>query len=368
MKLSKILALAAAFIILGSWPASAAGGVANDWTCIPFQRVGPITPATTGDDLVRLFGESNVTRKTIYVAEGTETRDVSVVYPGNKDQLIVFWQDNIYGSAPASVSVRKSGAAWKTADGVTVGTSLEELNRLNGRSFRITGFGWDYGGFVMFGEQGALVSVKGLSLRLSPARQLPRDCYGDGTILDSADPRLLPDAVRVSVLDITLNAAKAGGTPDIEDAQRTLNRTGYDCGPPDGILGPQTEQALRTFRRLHNIYEDDPLGPETRQYLQTADKEAPPLNRLLGTVPEIARLAAEHRDSDLVMYVQTYPDPAGKDSYAREYYNVYIGLRVGGHSSRWGSFLVSKDLKTILWDNPQDGKYYPLDYWRKNKN
>lgn len=180
--------------------------VANDWLCIPFQRVGPITAATTAAELIELFGEENVQRRTIPGAEGTEYYNVSVVYPDTPNQLIVFWQNNRYGSVPQSVAVRQAGTAWKTVYGITVGTSVEELNRINGQPFTISGFGWDYGGYVSAWNDGTLAAVQGITLRLRSAMRLPQDFYGDGVKVDSSDNRILPDAVRVGDFSVMLQA------------------------------------------------------------------------------------------------------------------------------------------------------------------
>lgn len=177
---------------------------ANDWLCIPFQRVGPITSATTASELIELFGEENVQRRLIPGAEGAEYYNVSVVYPDTPNQLIIFWQNNRYDGVPQSVSVRQAGTAWTTVYGITVGTSLEELNRINGQPFTIRGFGWDYGGYVTAWNDGTLAAVQGITLRLRPAMKLPQDFYGDGVKVDSSDNRILPDAVRVGDFSVML--------------------------------------------------------------------------------------------------------------------------------------------------------------------
>jgi hypothetical protein len=46
---------------------------------------------------------------------------------------------------------QESGGAceWKAAHGITLGTSLVQLERLNRHPFTLAGFGWDYGGRVL---------------------------------------------------------------------------------------------------------------------------------------------------------------------------------------------------------------------------
>ena len=185
--------------------AQAAETVENDWLCLPFERVGPILASAKEEDLLQLFGAEQVQRRTIYVAEGTEKRDVSVIYPYSANEVILFWRDNQYGQRLSHAWVKKEDSSWKTAENITVGTPLAELNRLNGQPFRIVGFGWDYGGYIPVRQEGTLIQQKGLCLRLAPTRQLPRQYYGDGVKVFSADPELLPDVVRVVSFEVILN-------------------------------------------------------------------------------------------------------------------------------------------------------------------
>ena len=121
----------------------------NDWVCLPFLRAGPIHPSSSIDDLVKVFGEANIQRRTVYGPEGAEKFSASVIFPDTANELIVFWQDDQYGTLPSSVSIRKQGSAWKTVQGIQIGTTLAELNEINKRPFSFFGFGWDYGGSIL---------------------------------------------------------------------------------------------------------------------------------------------------------------------------------------------------------------------------
>jgi N-acetylmuramoyl-L-alanine amidase len=50
---------------------------------------------------------------------------------------------------------------------------------------------------------------------------------------------------------------------DVIDLQGRLNALGFDAGREDGILGPETETALRRFQRERGIEADGVCGPET---------------------------------------------------------------------------------------------------------
>ncbi len=50
---------------------------------------------------------------------------------------------------------------------------------------------------------------------------------------------------------------------DVSALQERLLELGYDAGRPDGMFGPQTEQALRSFQRDYGLVVDGICGPAT---------------------------------------------------------------------------------------------------------
>jgi|AntRauTorckE5430_2_1112549.scaffolds.fasta_scaffold03866_1 hypothetical protein len=122
-----------------------------DRTFLPGKRIGAITSGMQLADLERMFGADQVVPATLYGPEGI-TYEGFRFLPGTDDELeMVIYEEGI--SATAS----KPGGHWASAKyGVRVGTSLAELNRLNGKPFKLSGFGWDYGGSVTDWEGGAL--------------------------------------------------------------------------------------------------------------------------------------------------------------------------------------------------------------------
>ena len=176
----------------------------NDWMCIPLLRAGPIEPTSSITDLSRIFGARNVSRRVAYGPEGIEKYDVTVVYGGTADEIIVYWQDNIYGARPERVSFRQQQGRWRTIFAIKPGTGIGELNKINGRPFEFLGFGWDYGGNIVHNwSGGALAVVRGLSVKLATSRELPREYYGD-RYLRSDLSILQPDAVLVERIDVQL--------------------------------------------------------------------------------------------------------------------------------------------------------------------
>jgi len=53
-------------------------------------------------------------------------------------------------------------------------------------------------------------------------------------------------------------------------AQRALNARGYDAGPPDGVLGPRSHVAIRSFQAANNMGQSGELDPATLERLGVA--------------------------------------------------------------------------------------------------
>ncbi|MEO1559161.1 MAG: hypothetical protein AAFS12_05830, partial [Cyanobacteria bacterium J06632_19] len=118
----------------------------NNTLIIPGKSVGLITAETTRADLVKIYGESNLKDETILQAEGTVSVPATNVNQGTPTALTIFWKDE---ARKQILYIRGFGSQWKTPEGIGVGTSLSRLREILGE-FKLTGFGWDYGGAVNF--------------------------------------------------------------------------------------------------------------------------------------------------------------------------------------------------------------------------
>ncbi|HXV81017.1 MAG TPA: peptidoglycan-binding domain-containing protein [Candidatus Binatia bacterium] len=57
------------------------------------------------------------------------------------------------------------------------------------------------------------------------------------------------------------------GQQDIRQAQQALKAQGHDPGPIDGLMGPQTRQALREFQSSNGLQQTGRLDEETKEKL-----------------------------------------------------------------------------------------------------
>ena len=127
-------------LVLASSPALALD--AGDRT-LNGQRVGAIVKATPPGDLAKIYGAERVAAIKLN-EEGEEYPGVSI-HAGTADELrVAFTADS-----KRIRFVRVIGRNWKTTLGVRLGTTLAELERINGGPFNFNGFGWDLGGIVL---------------------------------------------------------------------------------------------------------------------------------------------------------------------------------------------------------------------------
>ena len=174
----------------------------SDWTCIPHKKVGLITNDATEDAIKYVYGAAKTVRQEIGLGEGEKAMG-TIVFPNTPDELIVEWtQENPYKTI-SRIRIEKAGAKWKTAEGITIGTSLEELIKLNGKDFKFFGFEWDYSGSLDSWEGGKI--QKDLKIVLTPENPsaIFPDLVGDSSF-SSANPKAKAAQLKVSALIIEM--------------------------------------------------------------------------------------------------------------------------------------------------------------------
>jgi hypothetical protein len=119
---------------------------------------GVWSPTTTEAALVRQYGRANVVRGMVYIAEGNETRG-TIVFPNDEAKRVeIVWRDTRQRQRPEWIRV-PAGSRWATIAGIRNGTSLVDVEKLNGKPFQLSGFDWDFGGLVTDWRKGALAKL-----------------------------------------------------------------------------------------------------------------------------------------------------------------------------------------------------------------
>jgi hypothetical protein len=141
----------------------------SDTLVIPGQRVGPVKSNTTRQDLVKLFGEARLADENVAIGEGF-TEPGTRIDLGPERSFTVVWSDT---NRTKAVAVRNLGTAWRTEQGIGVGTPFNQLQQKLGQ-FNFHGFAWDYGGTVVLAGTKLAQYKDVLILRLQTAPDDPQ--------------------------------------------------------------------------------------------------------------------------------------------------------------------------------------------------
>jgi hypothetical protein len=172
-------------------------------TIVPGHRVGDITATTTYTDLVRIFGQNRLSAKTVADTEGHVEFVGTSIALGRNRSLTVAWKDR-HRLQPLKVII--NDPAWKTAEGIGLGMSLERLRQVLGE-FKITGLYWDYGNQVVHLSPWNRSRYTGLSISVDADRvaayRFPKELRavtGDRVTLAASHPNWKPLKMHVSGL------------------------------------------------------------------------------------------------------------------------------------------------------------------------
>ncbi|HEY4143199.1 MAG TPA: hypothetical protein VGM57_17410 [Pseudolabrys sp.] len=134
---------------------------------------GPFAPDSNFAKLQQSFGAANVTNEQIDGAEGDKVR-VTVLFAKIKARRIEISWNNKARKRINMVTLGHS-TQW-VASGVQIGSTLAEVEALNGKPFTLAGFDWDYAGTVTDWQDGKLETLPGgcrLGVRFDADRQSP---------------------------------------------------------------------------------------------------------------------------------------------------------------------------------------------------
>jgi hypothetical protein len=156
-----------------------------DNTIVLGKRVGLIKPGMTAADIEKAYGKKNLKNMDLPGPEGS-TFPGAKLFEGTERELEIVW-DPEKENTKIVFDVRILGTAWKFENGLKAGMSIEEVEKINGRPFKVMGFSWDYGGYANF--EGGKLDGK-VSIRFNPSTdEIPDYLQGDKQI-SSTDKKL----------------------------------------------------------------------------------------------------------------------------------------------------------------------------------
>jgi hypothetical protein len=192
MPLQRVLLIAA--LMLAIAPSASARSADTQDNLQPQKRdaigcEGPFARDTSHAKLVTAFGAKNVTFKDVDAAEGSKEKATVLFDDDPTRRIVVFWHDAKNRARPSMISVG-APSLWLGPGGIGNGLKLTEVEKLNGKPFKLAGFDWDGGGFVRELDGKLKPAACDLVIRFEPgiANPLPAryaEITGDKTIVSS---------------------------------------------------------------------------------------------------------------------------------------------------------------------------------------
>lgn len=113
--------------------------------------------------LIARFGKENVTRDTIWGGEGEFVMGTHLFH-GTGKEVELSWNDPEHFEKLLSARIRMKYSekdpvpanAWRSKTGMQLGTTLKQLETMNGGPFLFFGFDWDYGGTLSNWKKGKM--------------------------------------------------------------------------------------------------------------------------------------------------------------------------------------------------------------------
>ena len=145
----------------------------------PFSCEATFRPDTSAADLERSFGIQNVKSAEVYIGEGFAEAG-TVVFPDQpEDRIEIVWRDTDQKRSPAWIRIRGTRSNWRTPQGLSLGSDLRTLERVNRRPFRILSFDVDYAGSVL-SWSGGFLERKSPAGCMIGARLMPKPYFDPG--------------------------------------------------------------------------------------------------------------------------------------------------------------------------------------------
>ena len=133
--------------------AGATAGVSN------IRCDGVFGKDTSHAKLVGAFGAKNVVFQPVDGPEGTKM-NATVIFPADpKRRIEVLWQDENARKKPVSIVIGPQ-STWR-ARGFRIGESIADVEKVNGKPFKLSGFDWTYAGAARDWQGGKLEKLSG---------------------------------------------------------------------------------------------------------------------------------------------------------------------------------------------------------------
>jgi len=144
--------------------------------------------------LAATFGAANVAFQEVDGPEGMKIWG-TVIYPSDpRRRLEVLWIDKDMRRRPGAIWISRE-SQWTGWRGLRIGLTLEDVETLNGKPFKLRNFDGDYGGTVTDWRGGAIEHIPGgcrVSLEFEAAKDTSSEIYAalEAPLVLSSDPKM----------------------------------------------------------------------------------------------------------------------------------------------------------------------------------
>jgi hypothetical protein len=195
---------AAACIPIESPPLQVAAGPTAPPSAVSCE--GPFAKDTDHDKLLATFGAANVAFEEAHTGVEDITEKATVLYPQDPARrLKIFWQYREQRKFPMEILIDDEGSQWSAGHGLRLGLDLQQVEALNKRPFRMSGFDTDFWGMASW-RGGAMENVHGGCMQNARFGPYPEKQAPNGDVIQSNDPKLR--SLRLKVIQIFIHYPK----------------------------------------------------------------------------------------------------------------------------------------------------------------
>lgn len=140
--------------------------VATDFTISKVMYLDEVLECIDLQGLEKKYGAKNIV-KIDSIESGEGTFETTKLFGNTDKEVDIYWQDGhkfkqiqdvvVKGRLDENAKLKKN-SPWVSKLGLRIGMKMSEVIALNGKTFTITGIGWDLGGNVVSWEGGKLAN------------------------------------------------------------------------------------------------------------------------------------------------------------------------------------------------------------------
>ncbi|WP_155975786.1 hypothetical protein [Daejeonella oryzae] len=120
------------------------------------QGVAQVKFSDNLNGLIDKFGKDNITIDSLML-EGTYEETFSTIHKSKIDEIKVFWKEKQPPfETMKAIEISNPKSPFRFSNSIGIGSSIQEIEKLNEGVFQFYGFGWDYGGTLISFNNGKL--------------------------------------------------------------------------------------------------------------------------------------------------------------------------------------------------------------------